>query len=87
VTCRPTLARLHPVPRRLIADVSREGTTGCPARSVERAALAGSETESGQNLVACEVVLRLHYDGARPDAPEPVDQTWVDPSQPWLRRI
>jgi hypothetical protein len=38
-----------------------------------------------------------HYDGARPDAAEPaviavtgigpVDQTWVDPSQPWLRRI
>jgi hypothetical protein len=38
-----------------------------------------------------------HYDGARPDAAEPaviavtgigpVDQTWIDPSQPWLRRI
>ncbi|MEU8008048.1 hypothetical protein AB0B66_43410 [Catellatospora sp. NPDC049111] len=38
-----------------------------------------------------------HYDGARPDAPEPaviaicglgpVEQTWVDPSQPRLRRI
>ncbi|BBW99699.1 hypothetical protein BST36_24915 [Mycolicibacterium moriokaense] len=38
-----------------------------------------------------------HYDGARPDATEPaviavtgigpVDQTWVDPSQPPLRRI
>ena len=38
-----------------------------------------------------------HYDGARPYASEPaviavtgigpVDQTWIDPSQPWLRRI
>jgi hypothetical protein len=38
-----------------------------------------------------------HYDGARPDAAEPaviavtgigpVDQTWIDQSQPWLRRI
>jgi hypothetical protein len=38
-----------------------------------------------------------HYDGVLPDAAEPaviavmgvgpVDQTWVDPSQPWLRRL
>jgi hypothetical protein len=38
-----------------------------------------------------------HYDGARSDASEPaviaisgigpVDQRWVDPEQPWLRRV
>jgi hypothetical protein len=131
---------------RLPADIVWQPAPDTPARSVEEAVLAGSETESGQYLVLmkwypgymsaphfyrtdrlCVVISGVwlcnsgpdfdpqraapahagsfvrrvagtpHYDGARADAAEPaviavtgigpVDQTWIDPSQPWLRRI
>jgi len=131
---------------RLPDDILWESPPDAPTRSVERAVLAGSETEDGQYLVLmkwhpgymsaphfyrtdrlCVVISGVwwcnsgpdfdpqaavparpgtfvkrvagapHYDGVRPDAYEPaviavtgsgpVNQTLVDPSQPWLRRI
>jgi len=131
---------------RLPDDILWESPPDAPNRSVERAVLAGSETEDSQYLVLmkwhpgymsaphfyrtdrlCVVISGVwwcnsgpdcdpqaavparpgtfvkrvagapHYDGVRPEAYEPaviavtgsgpVNQTWVDPSQPWLRRI
>lgn len=142
------MSRLNPAETliRLPDDIQWQAPPDAPARSVEQAVLAGSETEEGQYLVLmkwypgymsaphfyrtdrlCVVISGVwwcnsgpdfdpqsavparagsyvkrvagtpHYDGARPDASEPaviavtgigpVDQTWIDPPQPWLRRI
>jgi hypothetical protein len=143
-----TVSELNPAQTiiRLPDDIAWQAPPDAPPESVEKATLAGNETESGQYLVLmkwypgfmsaphfyrtdrlCVVVSGVwwcnsgtdfdpdravpvtaggfvhrvagtpHYDGARFGATEPaviavcgigpVEQTWVDPTQSWWRRV